>query len=72
MEVRKGMLLRDEGSGQLNPTGARVLRDLLNGEEPERVTEKLVIAYRVDRRTAADDVNAVLEKLHAARLVDAE
>ncbi|GAB3555208.1 hypothetical protein J2S53_002699 [Actinopolyspora lacussalsi] len=60
------MLLHDEMSGELNTTGARVLRDLLNGEDPERVAEKLVIAYRADPRAAADDVDAVLRKLRAA------
>ncbi|SFT59838.1 Coenzyme PQQ synthesis protein D (PqqD) [Actinopolyspora lacussalsi subsp. righensis] len=66
------MLLHDEESGQLNTTGARVLRDLLNGEDPERVTEKLIIAYRADPGAAADDVNAVLRKLRAACLADHE
>ncbi|SFD92971.1 Coenzyme PQQ synthesis protein D (PqqD) [Actinopolyspora alba] len=66
------MLLHDEESGQLNATGARVLRDLLNGEDPERVTEKLIIAYRADPGAAADDVDAALRKLRAAYPIEHE
>ncbi|MGH4007938.1 MAG: lasso peptide biosynthesis PqqD family chaperone [Pseudonocardiaceae bacterium] len=67
-----GMVLLDERAGrywQLNPTGALVLRMLLDGAAPHRVTQTLASRYTVSFEQAAADVADLLEQLHIARLV---
>jgi coenzyme PQQ synthesis protein D (PqqD) len=67
-----GIAVLDEDSGQyfnLNPTGALVLRTLLNGGTCEQAAQELSTEYAVDRATANQDVTVVLEELRSAGLV---
>ena len=54
----------------LNPVGARVWQLLSEGETPERIVERLVDEYDVDRATLAADVAALLRDLEEKQLVD--
>lgn len=67
-----GLVLLDERTGrywQLNPTGAQVLHALLAGHHPGRITQDLVRRYHIDIEQAHHDITAVLDQLHAAKLV---
>ncbi|MGH4011996.1 MAG: lasso peptide biosynthesis PqqD family chaperone [Pseudonocardiaceae bacterium] len=67
-----GMVLLDERVGrywQLNPTGAVVLRLLLDGAAPRQVAQTLADRHAVSAAQAAADVAALLERLHTAGLV---
>ncbi|MGH4010111.1 MAG: lasso peptide biosynthesis PqqD family chaperone [Pseudonocardiaceae bacterium] len=68
-----GVVLLDERAGrywQLNPTGALVLRLLLDGVSPYQVAQTLADRYAVSTAQAAADVAALLERLRTAGLVD--
>jgi hypothetical protein len=54
---------------QLNPTGAHVLRQLLDGHSPDRITADLAGRHRLDTQRAEQDVTAVIEQLRTAKLV---
>jgi Coenzyme PQQ synthesis protein D (PqqD) len=67
-----GIALLDEDSGQywnLNPTGALVLRTLLEGGTPEQAALALTEQYAVDADTASRDVQDLMGGLHSAGLV---
>jgi hypothetical protein len=67
-----GATLLDEDSGEyftLNPTGALVLRTLLDGGTPEQAAHALTEQYAVDPKTAEQDVADLIGGLHSARLV---
>jgi DNA-binding MarR family transcriptional regulator len=71
-DIEYGLAVLDEDSGQyfdLNPTGALVLRTLLEGGTSEQAAQKLSTEYAVDLATASHDVTALLEELRAAGLV---
>jgi hypothetical protein len=67
-----GVVLLDERAGrywQLNPTGALVLRLLLDGAAPYQVVQALTDRHPVSTEQAAADIGALLERLRAAELV---
>ncbi|MGQ0716808.1 MAG: lasso peptide biosynthesis PqqD family chaperone [Pseudonocardiales bacterium] len=67
-----GVVLLDERAGrywQLNPTGALVLRLLLDGVTPHEVAQTLADRHAVSTARAAADVTALLERLRTAGLV---
>ncbi|MGH3476481.1 MAG: lasso peptide biosynthesis PqqD family chaperone [Pseudonocardiaceae bacterium] len=67
-----GMVLLDERAGrywQLNPSGAFVLRLLLDGAAPRQVAQILADRHAVSTAQVAADITALLERLHAAGLV---
>ena len=71
-ETDAGLTVLDEDSGEyfnLNPTGALVLRVLLDGGTADRAVERLMAAYDVDRDTAEADVRDLLSAFEQARLV---
>lgn len=68
-----GMTLLDENSGEywnLNPTGALVLRTLLDGGTPEQAAAVLATAYAVGGQAAREDVTELVDGLRSARLVE--
>jgi hypothetical protein len=67
-----GIALLDEDSGQywnLNPTGALVLRTLLEGGTPAQAVQALTEEYAVDTDTASRDVDDLVGGLRSAGLV---
>ena len=67
-----GIALLDEASGQywnLNPTGALVLRTLLDGGTPAAAVQALTTEYAVDTDTASRDVDDLVGGLRSAGLV---
>jgi Coenzyme PQQ synthesis protein D (PqqD) len=67
-----GIALLDEDSGQywnLNPTGALVLRTLLDGGTPAQAVQALTEEYAVDADTASRDVDDLVGGLRSAGLV---
>ena len=67
-----GVALLDEDSGQywnLNPTGALVLRTLLEGGTPAEAVQALTTEFAVDAVTASRDVNDLVGGLRSAGLV---
>ena len=67
-----GIALLDEDSGQywnLNPTGALVLRTLLDGGTPTEAVQALTTEYAVDADTASRDVDDLVGGLRSAGLV---
>ncbi len=71
-ETADGTVLLHHRTGrywQLNVTGSRVLRHLLDGDSAERTAADMAAAYDIDPRLAAQDVHAVMEELEAAGLV---
>ena len=67
-----GIALLDEDSGEywnLNPTGALVLRTLLEGGTSTDAVQALVERYDVDADSASRDVQDLLGGLHSAGLV---
>jgi hypothetical protein len=66
-----GIAILDENSGQyfdLNPSGALVLRTLLDGGTYEQAAQQLSTEYVVDPATASQDVTALLEEFRSAGL----
>jgi Coenzyme PQQ synthesis protein D (PqqD) len=71
-DTDQGMVLLDERVGrywQLNPTGAKVLRLLLDGVSPDRVTQTLADRYAVSAEKVASDIATLVEGLRTAGLV---
>jgi hypothetical protein len=71
-DTEDGLVLLDERAGcywQLNPTGAVVLRLLLEGVAPPQVAQILADRHPVSIQRATADVVALLARLHAAGLV---
>ena len=67
-----GIALLDEDSGEywnLNPTGALVLRTLLQGGTSTDAAQALVERYDIDVDSASRDVRDLLGGLHSAGLV---
>jgi Coenzyme PQQ synthesis protein D (PqqD) len=67
-----GIALLDEDSGEywnLNPTGALVLRTLLEGGTSTDAAQALAETYDVDADTAGRDVQDLLGGLRSAGLV---
>jgi coenzyme PQQ synthesis protein D (PqqD) len=67
-----GIALLDEDSGEywnLNPTGALVLRTLLEGGTSTDAAQALAETYDVDADTASRDVQDLLGGLRSAGLV---
>ncbi|MGH8900182.1 MAG: lasso peptide biosynthesis PqqD family chaperone [Egibacteraceae bacterium] len=67
-----GLVLLDERASrywQLNPTGALVLRALLDGATVQEAAETLADQHTVTTERAAADIAALLEHLRAAGLV---
>ncbi|MGP3948292.1 lasso peptide biosynthesis PqqD family chaperone [Streptomyces sp. 7N604] len=53
---------------QLNITGSRVLRRLLDGDTSETIAADLTASYGIDPQRAADDVGAAIRQLRSAEL----
>lgn len=67
-----GTVLLDEASGRfwnLNPSGALVLREMLNSGSVEAAATALANEYAVERHVAEDDARAVVRQLLAARVL---
>ena len=67
-----GIALLDEDSGEywnLNPTGALVLRTLLQGGTSTDAAQALVERYDIDADSASRDVQDLLDGLYSAGLV---
>jgi len=72
-ETEYGLALLDERSGQywnLNPTGAQILRKLLNGGTHTQAAEELTEEYSVDTDSASRDVLGLIGDLHSAKLIE--
>jgi hypothetical protein len=68
-----GITLLDEDSGQywnLNPTGALILRTLLDGGTPGQAVEAITEQYQVDTEAASQDVQDLVAELQTAGLVE--
>jgi hypothetical protein len=74
-DVEYGKALLDEDRGiywNLNPTGAIILRTLLDGGTVEQAVEALTDEYEVDHDSARRDVEELLHDLRSAKLVEQE
>ncbi|MGH2705904.1 MAG: lasso peptide biosynthesis PqqD family chaperone [Actinomycetota bacterium] len=72
-EVEYGTALLDEERGQywtLNPTGALILQTLLGGGSLELAAQVLTDEYEVDLETAGEDVQALVDDLSSAGLLE--
>jgi hypothetical protein len=72
-DIEYGIAVLDEDSGRywnLNPTGALVLRTLLDGGTPAQAADLLSREYAVDADSASKDVDDLLRALRFARLVE--
>jgi hypothetical protein len=70
--TQEGMVLLDERAStyfQLNGTGARVLRSLLDGASVEAAAAELSACYPVSAEQAQADVTALIGSLSSAGLV---
>jgi hypothetical protein len=68
-----GIVLLDEDSGEywnLNPTGALVLRTLLDGGSTAEAARHLAEQYAIDSETARKDVEDLVGGLRSAGLVE--
>ncbi|MFJ8082352.1 lasso peptide biosynthesis PqqD family chaperone [Streptomyces sp. NPDC096205] len=68
-----GIALLDEDSGDywaLNPTGAVVLRTLLDGGTSGEATRRIAEEYAVDTATAEHDVEQLVAALRTAGLIE--
>jgi hypothetical protein len=71
-DTEYGVVLLDEDSGEywnLNPTGASVLRTLLDGGSAADAVRGLTEEYAIDADTARRDVEELLGGLRSAGLV---
>ncbi|HEX2774700.1 MAG TPA: lasso peptide biosynthesis PqqD family chaperone [Micromonosporaceae bacterium] len=71
-DTEYGIVLLDEDSGEywnLNPSGALVLRTLLDGGNPAQAVQQLTEQYAVDPHTARQDVEDLIGGLQSAGLV---
>jgi hypothetical protein len=72
-DVEYGTALLDEDRGMywnLNPTGALILRTLLDGGTVEQAVRALIDEYEIDRDSARRDVEDLVRELHSAELVE--
>jgi hypothetical protein len=72
-ETEYGAALLDSDSGEywtLNPSGALVVRILLDGGTTAEAVEAVSESYRVDAIIASGDVGTLLADLRTANLVD--
>jgi hypothetical protein len=72
-ETDYGLMLLDEDSGQywnLNPTGASVLRTLLDGGTPAQAALDLTEQFSVDAQSADTDVEMLVGDLRSAGLIE--
>ncbi len=72
-EVEYGTALLDERRGQywnLNPTGALVLRVLLDGGTAQEAARALADEYAVGLESASRDVEDLIDELSSAGLVE--
>ena len=68
-----GIVLLDEDSGEywnLNPTGALVVRTLLDGGGTGDAEQRLIEQYGIDPDTARKDVHDLLNGLRSADLIE--
>ncbi|GAA4625487.1 hypothetical protein GCM10023196_029840 [Actinoallomurus vinaceus] len=68
-----GLVLLDQAAGrywQLNPTGALVLRMLLDGVTEPEVARTLAERHAIEVERAGTDVTALVESLRAAKVVE--
>lgn len=71
-DTGNGAVLLDERNGRywmLNPTGAVVLRCLLDGEPPEEAVRTLLRRFPDAPDRAAAHVDALLEALRTAQVI---
>jgi coenzyme PQQ synthesis protein D (PqqD) len=71
-DTEYGIVLLDEDSGEywnLNPTGALVVRTLLDGGSTADAVRTLTVEYAVDPGTARADVDELVDGLRSAGLV---
>ena len=71
-DTEYGTVLLDEDSGEywnLNPTGAIVVRTMLDGGSAADATHRLIEQYAIDPDTAREDVADLLAGLRGAGLV---
>ncbi|MFI9824194.1 lasso peptide biosynthesis PqqD family chaperone [Streptomyces sp. NPDC052013] len=71
-QTEYGTVLLDQRSGEyweLNPTGALVVRTLMNGGDEAAAVTALVARFEIDRDRAEQDVTALVRDLRAAGLV---
>ncbi|MGP3967533.1 lasso peptide biosynthesis PqqD family chaperone [Streptomyces sp. 6N223] len=71
-ETDDGAVLLHQRTGrywQLNPTGVRVLRDLLDGRTHEQAADALVTHHGADPGDARRDVSRLVAHLRAAQLL---
>ena len=71
-DTEYGFVLLDEDSGEywnLNPTGALVVRTMLDGGSVADATHRLIEQYAVDPDTAREDVDDLVAGLRGAHLV---
>ena len=71
-ETEYGVTLLDERDGEyyaLNPTGATVLRTLLDGGTADDAIRRLAAEYDVDAETASQDVTQLVGALERAGLL---
>jgi PqqD family protein of HPr-rel-A system len=74
-DTEYGTVLLDEASGDywnLNPTGALVVRTLLDGGDATDAAQRLMAEYAVDAGTARTDVGELLDRLRSAGLIEEE
>jgi hypothetical protein len=74
VDTDDGLVLLHERTGrywQLNTTGTRVLRQLLDGRSAEDIARGMADRHGIDTDTARRDVQVVLARLRAANLVEA-
>ena len=72
-EIEFGIVLLDEKSGEywdLNPSGALVLRTLLDGGTTGHAVQQLTEMYDVDADSARRDVDDLIGGLRSAGLVE--
>lgn len=72
-EIDDGIALLDEDSGEywnLNPTGAHVLRTLLDNGAPEQAARELADEYTVDTESVLRDVRELVEALRKSGLLE--
>ena len=71
-DTEYGIVLLDEDSGEywnLNPTGALVVRTMLDGGGAADAMHRLIEEYAVDPDTAREDVDDLVAGLREAGLV---
>ena len=71
-DTEYGIVLLDEDSGEywnLNPTGALVVRTMMDGGSAADAMHRLIEEYAVDPDTAREDVDDLLAGLREAGLV---